>query len=450
MNSLPLSALQIDDSLRQPFAAIWPTVSEVIEKFSSATRAPITVYLENQRVYEPDQALFPNYCKLQFTNPELRKRCNQDETHRIKKGVGGTRENAPKELEYCHAGMRIERRSFSVEGLGVFTILFGAIFTTSDEARQAREAFLMSVRDKEAEFAQELESSLSQASDVAMPEEADVALLDALTATIQSLLSATIGLQSLAINMAHELVLMLTGLGLLTRHLQKAIARTPLSHELARERLDEKLQTVTAEVRLGMFLTRNFLSHSADHRFAALTQSSMELLDLRELVVEMTELYRILGAGKAVAIDTEDLPEIPKIMGHPMEIRRALHNVLSNAVKYSYRSVKDSPRSIRVRARIPYDPRESSRRLALVVENYGLGLSQEELRSAFRAGFRGEQARREQPIGVGIGLTETQKIMRKHDGQAKIRSRFLHEDGEGRATYLTKVELIFPYAHTKS
>lgn len=80
-----------------------------------------------------------------------------------------------------------------------------------------------------------------------------------------------------------------------------------------------------------------------------------------------------------------------------------------------------------------------------MVENYGLGLAGEEVRDVFRAGFRGQQAVSEVPIGSGIGLSEALKIMKAHKGEIKLSSKKLYEDQHGQ-TYLTTVELIFPYA----
>jgi len=137
---------------------------------------------------------------------------------------------------------------------------------------------------------------------------------------------------------------------------------------------------------------------------------------------------------------------LPRVMGAEMEIQRLFHNILNNAIKYSYHSIPTARRTIRVWSKVPYDPGFHQQRFSIVFENYGLGLAKEEQGDVFRAGFRGKQAVAEVPIGAGIGLSEAHKIMKVHLGEIKFNSKELFEDGSGEPTYKTSVELIFPYA----
>ncbi|HLM57381.1 MAG TPA: hypothetical protein VK422_14805, partial [Pyrinomonadaceae bacterium] len=56
----------------------------------------------------------------------------------------------------------------------------------------------------------------------------------------------------------------------------------------------------------------------------------------------------------------------------------------------------------------------------------------------------------EVPIGSGIGLSEAAKIMRLHNGEIRMHSKRLHQQGEEQGPYLTTVDLIFPYAPRRS
>jgi len=433
-------SLAIDDALKHPFASIWPTVREVVDRFSRVTKAPISVYLDGTRLYGPDFEMYPKYCQLLLRSAQFRDRCVANESERVSDDAQHPRRVA----ECCHAGMRVERRSFVIEGLGTITVLFGAVYTQTDEAKQLRDKVIAEATEQDTSLAGELLGALQDQGKVTLPESSELALFDALTDTVRDLLAATVGFQAFAINMAHETALMLGGLGLLTRDiLRRTSGEGDTDGRLTSVR--SRATQIGAECNLGLYLVRNFLSHASDQRYAALVRQQLEPVDLRALLSEMTDLYQTLGRGKDVRFDMNSLGELPLVQGHAMELRRLLHNVLSNALKYSYHSTGELHRSIRFRSRVPFDPKPTSKRFSIIVENYGLGLSEDEIPQAFKPGFRGKQARQEQPIGVGIGLAESQKIMRMHNGFARIRSRPVHVDQHGKHTYLTQLELVFPY-----
>jgi two-component system sensor histidine kinase EvgS len=166
--------------------------------------------------------------------------------------------------------------------------------------------------------------------------------------------------------------------------------------------------------------------------------------------MDMIDLHKRYAETKSISFDVGDLGDLPKIFGSEMEISRLFHNILNNAIKYSYHSVSAAQRTIRIRPKIPYDPGFRRRRFSIIFENYGLGISKSEGVSVFKPGVRGEQAIAEVPNGSGIGLSEALKIMQLHNGEIKIRSVKLHESSAGQHTYLTEVELIFPYKNASA
>jgi signal transduction histidine kinase len=171
-----------------------------------------------------------------------------------------------------------------------------------------------------------------------------------------------------------------------------------------------------------------------------------EKLHLESVLREMAEIHELFAATKGISISVESLSDVPLILGSEMEIRRLFHNVLNNAIKYSYHSVPNAQRVVKIRSKVPYNPGFAGQKnFALTFENYGLGITESEMRSIFEAGFRGRQAMAEVPIGAGIGLAEARKIMKVHGGRIKLRSTPLHEGTDGTPTYLTTVDLIFPY-----
>jgi signal transduction histidine kinase len=214
------------------------------------------------------------------------------------------------------------------------------------------------------------------------------------------------------------------------------------------ERVASAIRTFSVlltEAQLGIYVLRNFLSHAGSSVFPEEEKPRFQPLDLAEIVEYMVRLHERVLPSKQLTIETQGLDRLPRIFGDGDEIRRLLYNVLSNAFKYSYHSVPSAHRTIRVFSKVPYDPGFRERRFALVVENYGLGVTDEERKKVFEPGFRGDRARREVPIGSGIGLSEVKKIMRLHRGHVRLRSRLVHPD-----TYLTAVELVFPFPSAKA
>jgi signal transduction histidine kinase len=267
--------------------------------------------------------------------------------------------------------------------------------------------------------------------------------MTAIAGVIQQLISATVGFRSLTINMAHELSLMILGMGLVAREMGATIDGDRLTNPDVMSQLRQQRQHIYNQCQLGLYVVRNFLSYTSETRYADVVRPHFSLVDLNELVLDIIDLHRSLAATKNICFEVSEL-RLPTVNGSAMELRRLFHNVLNNAIKYSYHSIPAAMRTIRIRSKVPYDPGFARPRFAVVVENYGLGLAKEETAQVFLAGFRGRQAAAEVAIGAGIGLSEALKIMRVHGGDIKFRSRQVHETGDDQ-TYLTTVELIFRY-----
>jgi signal transduction histidine kinase len=211
-----------------------------------------------------------------------------------------------------------------------------------------------------------------------------------------------------------------------------------------RERLQSIREMVFTQCRLGLYIVRNFLSHTSETRYREVVKPQFKSVNLVKLLAETIMLHQLHAAEKLVEIEN-DIRELPTISGFDMELRRLFSNVINNAIKYSYHSIPNVRRVIKVRSKVPYDRRPGHTRFAVTFENYGIGLTEDERRKIFKPGFRGKQAIKEVPIGSGIGLSEAEKIMRLHKGFIKLQSKELYKDGEGVATYLTTVDLVFPY-----
>ena len=134
------------------------------------------------------------------------------------------------------------------------------------------------------------------------------------------------------------------------------------------------------------------------------TPETREPLDLKALAADCAAGFAETGA--AVTFDGDGaLP----VLGDPAALRRALGNLIGNAVKYGD--------GARVKA-------FASGASALVeVEDDGPGLPAGELETAFEPFQRGERSRSRETGGAGLGLTVARQAARAAGGDVTLRNR---------------------------
>ncbi|WP_257451642.1 sensor histidine kinase [Archangium lipolyticum] len=136
---------------------------------------------------------------------------------------------------------------------------------------------------------------------------------------------------------------------------------------------------------------------------------SLEDRDARELAREVVELYLAGGSSHDLRLV---LPEEPVLLrADATRVEQVLHNLVSNALKYS-------PMGSRVDVLVERSGDEA----VLSVVDRGIGISQEELRNLF-APFRRTGRARETAPGVGLGLSVARRIVEAHRGRIEVESR---------------------------
>jgi signal transduction histidine kinase len=268
-------------------------------------------------------------------------------------------------------------------------------------------------------------------------------LFDALCGFSQFAFEHTLQIRSLASSMLHEMTLLMTGTGLAVRSLEGALSEIerqfPESQSLVAGARTEHDQ-IFSQAQLGHYVVRNYLAHTTGDRHNP--RRAYTRVDLNDALDELCAIHMRVARGRDIDLESPEGPPLPPVRGDHAELCRALHNVLSNAVKYSYRSHEGMRRSVRIKRISKYDT--AGRDCAISVSNYGIGVDLDEVGQVFRVGFRGRRAIAEVATGSGIGLSEVSKIIRGHSGRIKFQSQPLHVDEHGARVYLTTITLVLP------
>jgi signal transduction histidine kinase len=127
-------------------------------------------------------------------------------------------------------------------------------------------------------------------------------------------------------------------------------------------------------------------------------------LDLRPLLADIAA--ELTEAGHEVRVSGEQHAEID---GRRAALKRALRNLVENAVKYGHRA----------ELRLTATPKQ----LAITIEDDGPGIAESELENVFRPFYRVEPSRSRETGGTGLGLTVARSVVRGHGGDITLANR---------------------------
>ncbi|HYF00577.1 MAG TPA: PAS domain S-box protein [Planctomycetota bacterium] len=130
-------------------------------------------------------------------------------------------------------------------------------------------------------------------------------------------------------------------------------------------------------------------------------------VDVEALLEEiLLEMAHVLGESKAQVRLEKPLP---KVQAHPVLLRQALTNLISNAVKFAQ---PGSPPSVVVRAEVRDGP------VRILVEDNGIGIGPEDVERVFRPFERLESAKGFP--GTGLGLAIVRRSVERMDGKVGL------------------------------
>jgi signal transduction histidine kinase len=193
-----------------------------------------------------------------------------------------------------------------------------------------------------------------------------------------------------------------TMLAAISHDLRTPLTRIRLRGEFIEER--EQQTRLFRDVDEMQAMVDGALAFFRDEAIAEATTT----LDLPHVIVAITNDYADQGINIAYQGPVHGI-----YLGRPFALKRALTNLIENAVKYG------TPPEIELV--------NTTKTWDIIIKDRGPGIPPESLESVFRPYYRLDKARSRTMGGVGLGLTAAQTIIQGHGGQIVLANR----DGGG-------------------
>jgi PAS domain S-box-containing protein len=143
---------------------------------------------------------------------------------------------------------------------------------------------------------------------------------------------------------------------------------------------------------------------------------------LNRLVEESIDSHQVLAERQGLALSHHPVQPEPLVSTDPQRLRQALNNLLENAIRYT-------PEGGYVVVFTDRQKAEGQTWVTVTVADSGIGIPQDELPHVFERFFRGQEPRRKQISGSGLGLPIVKEIVELHEGHVTVES----EVGSGSA-----------------
>ena len=195
----------------------------------------------------------------------------------------------------------------------------------------------------------------------------------------------------------------------ISHELRSPLARLNVALELARsgDDLERALNRIGKESdRLNELVGQLLQVTRAEGDPGSLRRDSVQL---DELVEQLVDDSSIEAASRGCALKS-DTREPATVAGDPELLRRAVENVLRNAIRHSPRDTAVEVKLARANGRVVVD-----------IRDHGPGVPEDALPRLFDAFYRVESDRNRTSGGIGLGLSIARRAIELHKG--KIRAR---------------------------
>ena len=214
------------------------------------------------------------------------------------------------------------------------------------------------------------------------------------------------GERELLANISHELRTPLTRIRIALELVTEGDAT------LARESVDDIIEDLDELNRIiGDVLESARLQLEQVPRAQGLPPLRIEHIVLDDLVSRAASRFRTQYPTRR--LDVSPIPEDVEIDGDPVQLRRAVENLLSNAHKYT----KDPKLPITITFEA------DAERLRLRVIDRGVGIAEDNQKHLFSPFFRANRSQSPAVGGLGLGLLLVRRIVEAHGGEIRLESK---------------------------
>ena len=187
------------------------------------------------------------------------------------------------------------------------------------------------------------------------------------------------------------------------------------------DNIEKYARAIYSTARSGGELLSNLLDWSRSQRGKITFRP--EKINLHELVQSVLMFFDEPARSKEIKIESTIASDITLMADHNM-LNTILRNLVSNAIKYSYRNTT-----------INISITQQNNRVLLEVADIGQGMEPEQQQKLFRIDSNESVPGTEEEKGTGLGLILCKEFVDKHNGQIKVES----QPGEG-----SKFTVILP------
>jgi signal transduction histidine kinase len=160
------------------------------------------------------------------------------------------------------------------------------------------------------------------------------------------------------------------------------------------------------------------LSHATNGR-----ELNAKQTDLPSLVKEVVATQMLSAEQKQVSVIMDDYwPAKLSVNVDPDQMRRAIHNVISNAIKYT-----------RNNTTVTISYQRDAKQHKILVADQGIGIPAAEQSKVFRGFYRASNAVKSDVPGTGLGLYLVKTVFERHGGSVS----FVSEENRGATFTLT-------------
>jgi signal transduction histidine kinase len=134
----------------------------------------------------------------------------------------------------------------------------------------------------------------------------------------------------------------------------------------------------------------------------------LERVNVAILVETIVDLYRLVADEKRVTVSTAADPQL-WLTADRTRLRQVLGNLLDNAIKYTAAG-----------GRVEVKAQQQQESVVISISDTGMGLAPDELPKIWDRLYRGDQARAER--GLGLGLSLVRAVVQAHGGRIDVSS----------------------------